>query len=961
MILPSRQFSEPRSERYAPMRNRILIFLAAPLSLILLVVVFLELLGFSDDSENQSPADRAFTALMTEAAPRARAAGESRYAYITSFMEADYQRFRKDGIEFWNEYPDDPRKFDWLILTTFLPVHYPSEMEEWSTLEGELGPNAALLDQSSHAQWQSQLEEFKQELLSSENVTHEKRRLLWSVELYRRLLALRNSNNTKQVPAQHEQLLEEAFDFVEWAQAPGWNAENPTQEMRDAWFAYYEDLDRVVELVLGWNDIFELTADERREFADRIAQLEDRPYLNQYREVLNSEGFYEGDWQTKAFIELEQISSVSTNLSYMNSQSRPISDAVLPLVTIESMTFPGMQQGGPGLTKIIDLWNLETALIRYRELGLIHFEEMNLDDQIHWLSWTLLREPIYRKGWDFGLDMPSWRETNREHIHWGLRLESASEVEAILESVLVDVRVDRETKKMLRNRRLDFYTRIGSDYWRHFQDRRFINSLLAEIFAMDRDYGSGWQSYANFLVSQARPETVFGYTDTELRSLFSEQLGQGSPAMEAFLSSYLDKVDLAPGAKVSISVPSLDGRTIVSTDDMRGKIVLIDNWDTDCAPCINAFPLIHDVYEEYRDRGFEVVSIAYDGESRRERIAQLKDRLGLGWETLNGEDLLSVIGARYGFSAFPNYMLLDREGRWVAGTAEMGNGANLETLLEGLLAQEKAGYYDRQPPIWTVSDEDTTLYLYGTLHSVRDHFDWLSDDAKALLETSDIIYTEVAKNTPPETVSELRETYAQNPEGETLETLLSNDQLTAARAAAEEAELGWAAFSRFKPGFAALELGQARLAQTGVERGESAEANLLALIDNEKQELRYFASFERQMQYMAELPMAAQINFLMNALEAEDTDDFDRLFQAWYWGDVEAIEAEAITEERTAIPAVYEALMVGRNREWANTITEILDEEQGDIFIAVGVGHLVGPDSVQTMLEDRGHRATRLY
>ncbi len=99
----------------------------------------------------------------------------------------------------------------------------------------------------------------------------------------------------------------------------------------------------------------------------------------------------------------------------------------------------------------------------------------------------------------------------------------------------------------------------------------------------------------------------------------------------------------------------------------------------------------------------------------------------------------------------------------------------------------------------------------------------------------------------------------------------------------------------------------------------------------------------------------------MNALEKEDFKDHDRLFQAWFWGDVEAIEAEAIADERTTIPNVYEGFMVGRNREWAETIDEILDEEQGEIFVAVGVGHLVGPDSVQSMLEDWGHEATRLH
>ena len=453
----------------------------------------------------------------------------------------------------------------------------------------------------------------------------------------------------------------------------------------------------------------------------------------------------------------------------------------------------------------------------------------------------------------------------------------------------------------------------------------------------------------------------YGLTDFELSVFLKKFLQSSDPEIRSVADAFINRVSLVPGSLISLQAPTLDGDALVETEDHIGKIVLLDHWDTNCAPCIAAFPGIHETYLKYQDQGFEVLSIAYDGESQRKAVERIKERMGLTWTTLNGEGLWPAVAAKYGYPGYPQYMLLDREGRWVAGTAEMGNGANLEALLEDLLAEEKAGYYDRQPPIWQVSDEDTTIYLYGTLHSVKDHFDWLSDEAEALLESSDIIYTEVAENTPAETITELRETYTKSPDGESLDILLSDDQLTAARATAEAAELDWSVLNQLKPGFAALELGNARRAQQGIERGESAEAGLLALVDRDEQELRYFASFERQMQYMAELPISAQINFLMNALEEGDTDDFDRLFQAWFWGDIAAIEVEAITDERTAIPVVYDALMVGRNQEWADAITDILDEEQGEIFVAVGVGHLVGPDSVQSMLEDRGRKTTRLH
>jgi uncharacterized protein YbaP (TraB family) len=48
-----------------------------------------------------------------------------------------------------------------------------------------------------------------------------------------------------------------------------------------------------------------------------------------------------------------------------------------------------------------------------------------------------------------------------------------------------------------------------------------------------------------------------------------------------------------------------------------------------------------------------------------------------------------------------------------------------------------------------------------------------------------------------------------------------------------------------------------------------------------------------------------------------------------------------------------------RNAAWADWLTKRLDKP-GTIFVAVGAGHLAGEDSVQTMLDAKGLRATRL-
>ena len=53
-------------------------------------------------------------------------------------------------------------------------------------------------------------------------------------------------------------------------------------------------------------------------------------------------------------------------------------------------------------------------------------------------------------------------------------------------------------------------------------------------------------------------------------------------------------------------------------------------------------------------------------------------------------------------------------------------------------------------------------------------------------------------------------------------------------------------------------------------------------------------------------------------------------------------------------------LLRTRNANWARQITELMETESGTFFIAVGAAHLIGPESVQSILRSQGERAERV-
>ena len=79
---------------------------------------------------------------------------------------------------------------------------------------------------------------------------------------------------------------------------------------------------------------------------------------------------------------------------------------------------------------------------------------------------------------------------------------------------------------------------------------------------------------------------------------------------------------------------------------------------------------------------------------------------------------------------------------------------------------------------------------------------------------------------------------------------------------------------------------------------------------------------------------------------------------AWGSGDADAV-AKLIAQTDNDSPLLYKVLLKDRNETWAGWIQNRL-AQPGTVFMAVGAGHLAGPDSVQKFLKDRGIASERV-
>ena len=67
----------------------------------------------------------------------------------------------------------------------------------------------------------------------------------------------------------------------------------------------------------------------------------------------------------------------------------------------------------------------------------------------------------------------------------------------------------------------------------------------------------------------------------------------------------------------NLNLITINGEKITS-QQLLGKITLINFWATDCPGCINEIPGLIETYNQYKDQGLEVIAVAmyYDPPSR---------------------------------------------------------------------------------------------------------------------------------------------------------------------------------------------------------------------------------------------------------------------------------------------------------------------------------------------------------
>ena len=265
------------------------------------------------------------------------------------------------------------------------------------------------------------------------------------------------------------------------------------------------------------------------------------------------------------------------------------------------------------------------------------------------------------------------------------------------------------------------------------------------------------------------------------------------------------------------------------------------------------------------------------------------------------------------------------------------------------------------PAMWVVKDSDTTIYLFGTFHLMAPGIDWNHGKVKAAFESADTLRLEIANmEAEAPIIANLMATKGQLPPGKTIYDGLTEAQKTALGTIIAQSGFPPQAIQQMQPWMGSLILAMGLYQKLGLDPNQGVDKTLEGLARAANKPVEGFETGAEQIGFFANLTDQQQKAMLVSTIEDWDqaTTMLNDMIDAWKTGNADKLGELMNTSLRTQ-PELSKLILADRNERWAEWLSARM-AKPGTVFVAVGAGHLSGPDSVQAFLKQKGIKSTRV-
>ena len=283
-------------------------------------------------------------------------------------------------------------------------------------------------------------------------------------------------------------------------------------------------------------------------------------------------------------------------------------------------------------------------------------------------------------------------------------------------------------------------------------------------------------------------------------------------------------------------------------------------------------------------------------------------------------------------------------------------------VLDGASAKvEAAKARNDGPALWRVRDDDSTLYLYGTVHLLPDGLDWQRDDLLDVFGQAGTVFFEAdSEGVAGAQAQALVTRRGLRTDGLRLSDQLDSYQAKLLEAVSHNGGVPLAQLDSMQPWLATELLTLAAAESAGLSADMSPDAALRSRARRQGKNVAFLERAEDQILQVADLPVDVQLSVLTDTMERFDDTPalLERTARDWAAGDVDALERDLMSAMADAPPAYLDAVLTRRNADWAEQLSAWMDGS-GTAVAVVGTLHLLGENSLLDALEERGLAPTR--
>ena len=193
------------------------------------------------------------------------------------------------------------------------------------------------------------------------------------------------------------------------------------------------------------------------------------------------------------------------------------------------------------------------------------------------------------------------------------------------------------------------------------------------------------------------------------------------------------------------------------------------------------------------------------------------------------------------------------------------------------------------PAIWTLSDADTTIHLFGYTQVLKPNTQWQSETYKQTFTEANIVVLETDSSSP-EAQSEAQQTIQKIglfTDGRTLSSVLTEDQQAEVNILTTSLGAPLTALNPLKPWLAAIQIGVLNISRQGYDLANTPSSVIAREAKAAGKDVRVLEGPTVLMQHIAKLPEAEHVGMLMHGVRTlrDRPDQTEKLNSAWVeWG-----------------------------------------------------------------------------